>query len=228
MSPGLAALEQVDPPPENPVPVQFQFNPQTITVTHAIQTKGVKGQTRADQLLDLGDVEIGIGDIIFFGPKTKPTCDTLLSWSTTHKTTVMKDGKPQAVSAPIGLKFSWGLNGLSFQVSLRTVTITYTHFAAGGTPVRAQVALELHSPLETFLPATNPTSGGPPGRRFRVVDSSQSLPSLAAASYGRAGAWRGVARANGINDPLRVRPGTPLYLPEPAGLSLADLREPGR
>lgn len=44
------------------------------------------------------------------------------------------------------------------------------------------------------------------------------------AAYGRPGAWRNVARANRITDPLRVRPGTEIFLPNLD--ELADFDEP--
>lgn len=219
-----ASLQKVEPTTSEPI--QFQFNPASITVKHSVQTKGVKGQSRAEQIMDLGNVEIGISKIIFYGPQTKSTCDTLLSWSTTYASTVTTPTGPQQLTQAVGLQLTWGAEGLSYQVNLRTVTISYVRFTRSGTPIRAEVGLELHTGLEKYLPPTNPSSGGPPGRRIHLVDGSQRLASLAAASYGRAGAWRGIARANGIDDPLRVRPGTLLYLPEPDGLGHGDLREP--
>ncbi len=123
-----------------------------------------------------------------------------------------KPAKPLR-SQPVGLLFVWGI-GLSYPVSLRTVAVTYVRFASEtGTPIRAEVRLGLYKPMTTELPGTNPTSGGLACCSSRVLDSSECLPSLAAASYGRPGAWRVIAQANGIDDPLRVRPGTLLYLP---------------
>lgn len=218
-----AALQKIEPTPSEPI--RFLYNPERITVKHSVQTKGVKGQSRAEQIMDLGEVEMAIDKVIFTGPMTKPTCDTLLSWSTTYVATVVKTGGPKQVTKAVGLLFSWGVEGLSYEVNLRTVSITYLRFTPYGTPTRAEVKLELHTALEKFLPPTNPTSGGQPGRRARVLDSSQCLPSLAATNYGRSSAWRGIAQANGIDDPLRVRPGTLLYLPEPDGPGYRELQE---
>ncbi len=43
--------------------------------------------------------------------------------------------------------------------------------------------------------------------------AGDSLPSLAWREYGNATQWRAIAEANGIDDPMRLRPGTELLLP---------------
>jgi nucleoid-associated protein YgaU len=60
---------------------------------------------------------------------------------------------------------------------------------------------------------TNPTSGGPAGRKRHIVSHGDSLPLIAARSYGHPGLWRAVADANGIDDPFRMTPGRALLLP---------------
>ena len=42
-----------------------------------------------------------------------------------------------------------------------------------------------------------------------------SLASVAFHEYGNPTMWRALAEANGIDDPLRVRPGTRLLVPRP-------------
>jgi nucleoid-associated protein YgaU len=43
--------------------------------------------------------------------------------------------------------------------------------------------------------------------------AGENLQHIATANYGRPGAWRALAAANGIEDPFAVRPGTVIYLP---------------
>ena len=62
---------------------------------------------------------------------------------------------------------------------------------------------------------TNPSSGGLPGRHRHVVTQTETLHSITTAAYGRPSHWRGVAQANGIDDPFRIRPGDVVYLPNP-------------
>jgi nucleoid-associated protein YgaU len=43
--------------------------------------------------------------------------------------------------------------------------------------------------------------------------AGESLHSIAYREYGSAELWRGLAAENGIDDPLRVRPGTSIRIP---------------
>jgi nucleoid-associated protein YgaU len=211
-----ASLRKVHPAPlpdERPE-IKFAVNPERISISHTYKTEGASGNSLVDQINSLGNIEITIDKVLLFGPGTKTDCETLISWSCPAPIKIGLRQQQQA-SEPILLQFMWG-TGLSYQAYLRQVSITYVRFAEGtGNPIRAEVRLNLYRGLSTTLPPTNPTSGGPSGRSSHVVDSSECLASLAATAYGRPGAWRRIAQANAIDDPLRVRPGTQLYLPEP-------------
>ncbi|MFD9702947.1 hypothetical protein [Lentzea sp. NPDC059081] len=116
------------------------------------------------------------------------------------------------------LLFTWGPPMAAFvhTVMMKKVGVTYTRFTKLGIPIRAKVTVRMvEQPnfIDTF--PTNPTSGGPPGRSGHVVTGGESLQSIAHDRYGSPGAWRELAAANGIDDPLRVRPGRVVYLPHP-------------
>jgi nucleoid-associated protein YgaU len=203
----------------NAGPLVFDFNPSTVRISHTAPPQLKGGLPTGDlnaQLALLGDTLIDLDKLIFTGLTTKPTCERLLQWSF-PATGVSANG--DATATPIQLVFTWGAS-LSFPaVFVRQTTINYTRFVADGTPILAEVSLKLYIPnggQGAPGPSQNPTSGGPAGRSTRVLDSSGCLASLAYATYDRPGAWRLVARANGIDDPLRVRPGTVLYLPQRA------------
>jgi nucleoid-associated protein YgaU len=66
---------------------------------------------------------------------------------------------------------------------------------------------------EDSYPGQNPTSGGTAGHRVHVVQQRETLDIIASREYGEAKHWRVIAEANGIADPLRIRPGTRLSLP---------------
>ena len=53
---------------------------------------------------------------------------------------------------------------------------------------------------------TNPTSGGMPGRQRHIVSASENVQTISTAAYGNPKLWRGVAEANGIDDPLSEHP----------------------
>ena len=56
-----------------------------------------------------------------------------------------------------------------------------------------------------------------PSGAHTCSSTGDSLASVAYAEYGDPTAWRAVARFNGIDDPLRCRPGTRLLLPVTRG-----------
>lgn len=215
-----ASLSKVQPPPkpDETAMIRFAFNPERITVSHMYTNVSVTGSSVDDNIKALGFLEIGIDKVYLIGPSTKSDAEALIKWSCPVPAVSVGTAGPEQKAEPVELKFDWGAE-LSWQVRLRSVTVVYTRFdGQTGKPIRAEVRLGMYSNITPSLPSPNPTSGGPAGRSGHVLDSSECLASLAAANYDRPSAWRMIARANAIDDPLRVAPGTAIYLPEPGEL----------
>lgn len=208
----------------------FDFNPEMISVSHTAPTdpnagtkmtkkEGAGGQegagggtnfilTAEEAVRAAGTTQIVINNIMFDGRNVKQTCDQLLDW--THPVPMATGQKQRVKTGLTILKFTWG--SLVIIATLNSVSISYTRFSSQGTPTRAKVNLTFHqNSVQRKL--TNPSSGGMPDRRTHVVTSGERLPTIATASYGGPGNWRPLAEVNRIDDPLRVRPGTVLYLP---------------
>lgn len=118
-----------------------------------------------------------------------------------------------------GTKFLDGDSRTMLYVILAKVEVEYTRFDQHGVPYRASVALTCKiPPMKAKGP--NPTSGGRPDRRGHLVTAGEDLSSIARTQYGHPGYWRDLAVLNGVDDPLRVRPGRRLYVP-----GFAELRE---
>ena len=130
--------------------------------------------------------------------------DQLQNWTCPTETGTTTNSHPPKVT------FSWGV--FRFVGHISSVKITYKLFGVGGRPLRAEVNVSLKENPDA-LAFTNPTSGGPAGRRMHVVSEGDSLQSIAFAEYGKPTHWRMLAEANGIDDPLRVAPGTALLIP---------------
>jgi nucleoid-associated protein YgaU len=62
--------------------------------------------------------------------------------------------------------------------------------------------------------AQNPTTRAQADLRSHVVRDGDSLPSIAFSSYGDPTRWRAIAEANGIDDPLALRRGRLLSVPQ--------------
>jgi nucleoid-associated protein YgaU len=113
--------------------------------------------------------------------------------------------------SPPWVIFHWG--GLtSFPAFVSSVTAKYTLFTPGGTPVRAVCTVALEE-ISGEQGGQNPTSGALAARDAYVVVAGDTLQSVAYRAYGDPGLWRAVAETNGIDDPMRLRPGTRLLVP---------------
>jgi hypothetical protein len=173
----------------------------------------------------------GVGDAVeqstVLGGGIKARCDLLLQWTQPGGGGSLAGSALAAAASALGFKFQtvarqpvltlqWGdpARGFLMMGMLKSVSIDYKRFDSAGNPIRAEATCmfeEAPNALLTML--TNPTSGGVPGRRSRMVRSGESLHSIATATYERPQAWRAIAEANGIDDPFRVRPGQTVMLP---------------
>ena len=115
---------------------------------------------------------------------------------------------------PQWVEFHWG-DFHSFKAVISSLDLTFEYFSSTGTPLRARARLSLTQYQEdmAFGPQ-NPTSGTPRPHRTHQVQPGETLDRIAAAHLGDPTAWRDIAAANGIEDPLDLRPGRILAIPE--------------
>lgn len=114
---------------------------------------------------------------------------------------------------PPWVKFHWG-DLHSFKAVVSSLNLSFVYFSSTGVPLRARARLTLlqYEEEKSFGPQ-NPTSGTPRPHRVHQVRPGETLDRIAAAHYGDATKWRAIANANGIEDPLRLRPGAALSIP---------------
>jgi hypothetical protein len=115
---------------------------------------------------------------------------------------------------PPWVKFHWG-DMHSFKAIIESVDIRFTYFSSSGMPMRASVDMSLkqYEPDANWGPQ-NPTSGTPQPHRVHRVQKGETLDRISARHYGDSTKWRLIAEANGINDPLALRPGAFLNIPK--------------
>jgi LysM repeat protein len=114
---------------------------------------------------------------------------------------------------PPWVKFHWG-DLHSFKAIIESVGIRFTYFSSTGMPLRANVDLDLkqYEPDANWGPQ-NPTSGTPKPHKVHRVQKGETLDRISAQHYGDSTRWRMIAEANGIHDPLAIRPGAFLNIP---------------
>jgi nucleoid-associated protein YgaU len=118
-----------------------------------------------------------------------------------------------ASTAPT-VMFGWGPNIIMDQAIVTKVSVAYERFLLG-VPVRATATVSLSAvPLPAPLGPTNPSSGGLATRRTHTMVEGDSLASIATREYRDPNKWRALAEANNIDDPMRVKPGTVLIVPD--------------
>jgi hypothetical protein len=115
---------------------------------------------------------------------------------------------------PPYVTFHWG-DLHSFKAVISDLDLTFTYFSSAGMPLRARMSLVLqqYEPSQAFG-RQNPTSGTPKPHRVHRVQPGETLDRISAQHYGDPTRWRLLATANGIEDPLSLRPGTVLSVPK--------------
>lgn len=194
--------------------IEFQFNPKELTLaknakwSHERQRNAQKSGTLQFTGSDPSklSLEMFLDATANMDDKVVKTVEKLFSCCVpTQKSRAGKKGSPPWVI------FHWG-GMTSFPAYVSSVSAKYTLFTPGGTPVRALCTVALEE-ISGEQGGQNPTSGALAARDVHVVVAGDTLPSVAFRAYGDAGMWREVARLNGVDDPLRLRPGSRLLIP---------------
>ncbi len=117
---------------------------------------------------------------------------------------------------PPRVAFHWGV--FRFAAVITNMTQKFTLFTKDGTPVRAKVDVTFtqHNDVNDY-PAQNPTSGGGPVMGIWQVIRGDRLDNIAANVYGDATRWRQIAEFNALDNPLALRPGQRIVIPEISG-----------
>jgi phage tail-like protein len=118
----------------------------------------------------------------------------------------------------VEVTFKWG--SFVFKGWWSSFSLKITRLDMMGNPLRGEVQVQIvENPAN--MPSQNPTSGGKGIRRVHTVVAGDSLASISFEACGKADLWRLVAELNGIDDPMRLRPGTTLLLPSKADIKAA-------
>lgn len=205
--------------------IKFQFNPREVTMSKSASwrhdtTKNAKSS----------------GPPHYKGPEpSKMSLEMFFDASRTQDTSVKdrvdqlfeccvptEDSIAKNKSSAPWVTFSWGtIKG--FHGYIKSVQAKYTLFTQDGLPIRAVCTVALEE-IAGPPPKQNPTSGGLLPRRVHTLSDGDTLAALAYAEYGDPGLWREVAEVNGVDDPMRLRTGTPVFLPTAQELSRPERR----
>lgn len=192
------------------------FNPARLTVSRSVQWQNEQAAKRDNPEMQFTGAEpatLSI-DLLFDTYDTpderkesvkKKYTDKLL-----HLTTVEQHGEKHR---PPVCQLQWGELGMFFQGVLQQLETQFTMFMESGTPVRATSRCTFKQWVSNSRDLGNQNLMSSDVAKSWVVKRGQSLPTIAAVEYGDPRAWRVIAEANGIDDPLALTPGTRLVLP---------------
>jgi len=158
-----------------------------------------------------GQTTISVRDLVFDTYESKTDVRTVY---TNKIMDLMKIETFGEEMRPPLVSFRWG-PGHYFKSVVKSVTQELTLFTPTGTPVRARVSIELMGVGQVVgaKMGTNPTSYAK-AFTVRVVHQGETLDLIAFEEYGDSRHWRRIAEFNRLRDPLRLRPGQRIAIPQ--------------
>ena len=208
--------------------IEFQFNPKDLTITKGVKwnAKDQKTAGSAPPTSFTSPEAQKMSLEMFFDATRVPGGNVVSRVDALFATLVPTPASLGKTPSPPFVKFSWGpLTG--FLGYVKSVAAKYTLFGKEGRPLRAVCTVSLEE-LPSDLGKQNPTSGGIQPRHVLTIREGDSLPVIAYREYGQAALWRPLAEVNGIDDPMRLRPGRTLYLPTAQELERSETRDIAR
>jgi hypothetical protein len=196
--------------------VKFQFNPNQLELNKTVEWRRepsrMANQSALPEFVGSGprelSVEVFLDDTEKHDNSVEERVEQLMVACVPTKRSLASK-KP----ASPWVRFEWGrAKTTSFDGVLTNLSINYALFDVDGKPLRATCSLTIEE-ASVDAPGQNPTSGSLEARRTHRVIAGDSLPQLAWREYGDATAWRIIAEANDIDDPLVLVPGTQLLVP---------------
>ncbi len=203
-----------------PIPIPVMFKPEKLgfSKTADWDTKHKKGRPKGCKTVGQAYHDVPQATFKGGGPETLElelffdTTDTQMDVRLHIKPIQMLVYKAPFMDAPPLVMFSWGMM-LSKISYVEEVEIDYTMFRPDGTPLRAEVNLNLVEKDMGWLSRLpmNPTSYSE-ARKTWVVTEGQTLDWIAFQEYGNAAHWRHIAKVNNLENPRDLRSGQILKL----------------
>ncbi|WP_163510804.1 LysM peptidoglycan-binding domain-containing protein [Fodinicola acaciae] len=226
-----ATLKVLEPPsdatqtkPGGPIDeIKFQFNPKELTLTKTAnwgpveQRNAKKGGPTQFKGAQPGKLTLEM----FLDATEKMDSSVVDTVEKLFQCCVPTDkSQSKSKASPPWVQFQWG-GMLSFPGCIKSVTAKYTLFASNGTPIRAVCTINLEE-ISGEEKGQNPTSGSLAVRDVHTAVEGDTLASIANSAWGNPELWRELAKANDIDNPMHLPPGTRLLVPALEELGLGE------
>lgn len=100
-----------------------------------------------------------------------------------------------------------------FKCVVESVRQKFTLFSPRGVPLRATLSVTLREYRTLSEQLGRPNGTSPDRTHAHVVQQGDTVSAIAERYYGRPASWRAIADQNNVEDPRRLRAGTPLTVP---------------
>lgn len=199
-----------------PLVFQVQFNPETLRITYSTQRAG-RGQPKASEEQYTTGAGTRLSMELWFDiTRMDPSADVR---DLTRQIAYFLEPQPisSAVKVPPLIHFQWG--AFLFIGVLDSMDETLELFSEDGRALRARVTMQLSEKRRPDDPAGGGAASPGAGAGTSPLFSAQagvSLPQIAA-SAGLSADWKGIAEANGIENPRILSAGAQLNLSAKVG-----------
>ncbi|MEA3016141.1 MAG: hypothetical protein QOI38_863 [Sphingomonadales bacterium] len=209
----LIEMEDAEKEKSGVEPVIVQFNPDSLKVTFANQIVQPQGGDQSSgptgqQFVGAGTTKLALTLWFDATAMTDDPVDDVrrLTSQVIYFITPKEDKTDKKKFVPPLIRFSWG--SFLFDGIVEGLEESLEYFAPDGKPLRASISLTLSQQKILVSKFGDPTkvpskAGHAPLSPAKAGDSLQSM----AGGKGKDGGWQGIAAANGIEDPLRLKPG---------------------
>ncbi len=194
--------------------VDFQFNPKELSLTKTAKwERNTSRNKKSAGVPEFQGAEPASMTLeMFFDASAKQDNSAVDAVDKLFRCCVPTDKTQQnQLGVPPWVVFHWG-SVSGFTAYIASVAAKFTLFTGGGVPIRATATVTLKE-IAAEPAKQNPTSGGRISHRSHTLVDGDTLPSVAYQEYGDPTLWRVIAEENGVDDPMRLTPGTTLLVP---------------
>jgi hypothetical protein len=193
--------------------IEFYLNPKSITVEKSMMLEEPETQGNATEVrwTVTNPVVMKLGELWF---DTYESRESVRSKYIDQLEKLLDYDKKQ--HHPPVVRLVWGkftqdsAFASVYQFYVEKLTVDYTMFLPGGSPVRAKVQVA----LTQTIPITNQDAKQSPDHaKVYTVKRGDTLQAIAFAEYDDARQWRRIAETNDLDDPMSLRPGSKLLVP---------------
>lgn len=201
---------------EDGLPIACQFNPSEYQVSNSVKysEKTIPGTQASIQQFISGENPTLTMSLLFdtyIPPSIYVPVESGVDVSLLTRQVVSLTHIKGSLHRPPKVTFVWG--SVTFQGIVTSVTQKFTMFLPSGIPVRATLDVTFKSVTDRQLLGMFAPLESPDRTKYRVVKEGEYLWNYAWEEYDSPGMWRVIAEANGIKDPLDIRPGQIIKLP---------------